>query len=370
MRKALWQIHSWLGLVASLGLIVIGLTGSILVFHEELTATFSPDKVVVTPSATGRLPLDTLLAHAQRQLPDHEITGWNVRHEQPNRADDLYVIRRSDNVWLTGTLDPYTGRLLSSPHLGATTLYGWLLDLHYTFFADDLGIFISGLFAVLLCALGITGVWLYREFWNNLFTFRWRRGARLLFSDLHKTVGITSVGFNLVLGFTGAYWNITHVIEHLAGHEPVQAVITARLYPDTLSVEAVVRDSATRLPGFRANFISLPSDPAAPAVILWGAVEPRPLLANAYGTTLFYDPQTGAHRSTNDLRNAGWWQRVTNTFESLHFGNFGGLLTKVLWSLAGLAPGILAISGFTLWRLRRRATAARPRATRSSASFS
>jgi uncharacterized iron-regulated membrane protein len=368
LRKRLWQLHSWLGLIAGLGLLVIGLTGSVLVFHAELSAIVSPDKFAVTPTSAGRLPLDELLAHAQRQLPDHEITGWLVQHDHPDRADDLYLIRRGDNVWLTGTLDPYTGRVLSAPHLGSTTLRGWLLDLHYTFFADDLGVALAGVFAVLLCALGVSGVWLYREFWRHLFTFRWRRGARLLFSDLHKFVGISSVAANLILGATGAYWNVAHVIEHLSGHEPEQTRIERRLYADTLSLDAIVRDAAQQLPGFRANFISLPSDPAAPAVILWGAVEPRPALTSPYGTTLFYDPQTGAHRSTNDLRAASWWARVKDAFEPLHFGYFGGLVTRILWCLAGFAPGVLAVSGFVLWQLRRRSAARRNAAALSLSS--
>lgn len=359
LRKRLWQFHSWFGLIAGLGLLLIGLSGSLLVFQAELSAVFNPEKFVVTPAPTGRLPLDTLLRHAERQLPDYEITGLLVQHDHSRRADELYLIRRGDHIWLTGTLDPYTGRVLSAPHLGSTTLRGWLLDLHYTFFADDIGIALAGVFAVLLCALGITGVWLYREFWWHLFTLRWRRGARLLFSDLHKFVGITSVAANLILGFTGAYWNIAHVIEHLSGHEIEQAPLERRLYADTLSVEAVVRDAARQLPGFRANFISLPSNPAAPAVILWGCVEPRPALSSPYGTTLTYDPQTGAHRSTRDLRTAGLWARVKDAFEPLHFGYFGGLVTRILWCLAGLAPGVLAVSGFALWQLRRRSAARR-----------
>jgi len=353
MRKRLWQLHSWLGLIAGIGLLVIGLTGSVLVFHEELEALLNPALVRVEPLPAGRLPLDPLLAHAQRQLPDHEITGWLVEHEAPREVDQLYVIQRGHNEWLVATLDPYTGRVLASPRLATSTFTGWLLELHYAFLADHTGTFIAGLFAVMLCLLGLTGVWLYREFWRNIFTLRWGRGARLLFSDLHKFIGITSVAFNLLLGFTGAYWNLTHVIGEWKNGEHEQVRIEHRLYADNLSLDALVRDSAARLPGFRANFISLPSDPAAPAVILWGAVEPREFLRAAYGSTVAYDPQTGAHRSTTDLRAAGWWTRFVDTFTPLHFGTFGGLPIKILWCLGGLAPGVLAVTGFILWRLRR-----------------
>jgi uncharacterized iron-regulated membrane protein len=359
VRKRLWQLHSWLGLVAGLALLVIGLTGSVLVFHEELTALFSPDKNVVTPSTSGRLPLDTLLRHAERQLPDYEVTGWQIQNERPRLADHLYVIRRGDNVWLTATLNPYTGALLSQPHAYNETLRGWLLDLHNTFFAGDIGLAITGVFGALLCILGLSGVYLYRQFWKHVFTFRWRRGARILFSDFHKFTGICSVGFNLIFGFTGAYWNIAHTFDHIAGKEVEQPVIERRLYPDTLSLDAIVADSAARLPGFQTNFISLPSVPDSPGVILWGAVEPRGLLATAYASTVSYAPGTSAHVSTKDHREAGRWAQVTDTFEALHFGNFAGLTVKIIWSLAGLTPGILGITGFSIWLLRRRSVATR-----------
>ena len=38
MRKRLWQLHSWLGPVCDAWLLVIGLTGSVLVFEDEFDA--------------------------------------------------------------------------------------------------------------------------------------------------------------------------------------------------------------------------------------------------------------------------------------------------------------------------------------------
>jgi uncharacterized iron-regulated membrane protein len=354
MRKRLWQLHSWLGLVAGLGLLVIGLTGSVLVFHDKLEALVNPSVVWVEPLAGGRQSFDSLLAAAQRQLPDHEITGWLVREPTEARyADMLYAIRHGSDEWQIATLDPYTGHLLATPRKGTATLTGWLLELHYAFFADHAGVFVVGLFGLVLCLQGVTGVWLYREFWKNLLTLRWRRSARILFSDLHKFIGITSVLFNLLLGFTGAYWNLTHVIGEWINGEPAQPKMERRLYAASLSLDALARDAAQRLPGFRAHFISLPSTPAALSVTLWGAVEPRGTLRSPYGTTIAYDARTGAHQSTTDLRAASTWTQVVDAFTPLHYGTFGGLPVKILWCLGGLAPGVLAVSGFVIWRLRK-----------------
>ena len=356
MRKRLWQIHAWLGLTAGLGLLVIGTTGSLLVFHDELEALFNPESIRVEPTPTGRLPFDTLRNRAQHQLSEYEITGWLTRYDATSTADLLYVIRRGDAEWQVATLDPYTGQILASPRRSTATLTGWLLELHYAFFADHTGLFIAGLFAVMLCFLGLTGVWLYRDFWKHFFRLRWGRSARILTSDLHKFVGITSVAFNLVLGFTGAYWNFTHVIGEWINGEPPQPKMERRLYSSTVSLDALVVESGRRIPGFRANYLSLPSSPSATAIIAYGAVEPRPALCGPYGSNITFNAQTGAFESASDIRTASPWARIADTFTPLHFGTFGGMPVKILWAVGGLSPGVLAVSGFSIWWHRRRKT--------------
>jgi uncharacterized iron-regulated membrane protein len=355
MRKRLWQFHAWLGLVAGLGLVVIGLTGSLLVFHDEIEAWLDPALTRVTPAPAGRLPADTLLAAANRQLPGHEIAGWGLDHADPGHADFLYVRPHGSTRWLISSLNACTGAVLAGPRDDTTTFTGWILELHYTFFADHLGIFIAGLFGVALCLLGVTGVWLYREFWKKFFTLRWGRSARILFSDLHKFVGITSVAFNLVLGFTGAYWNLTHAIgDWIGDEEPELPAPAVRLYAEPFPLDAILADSANRIPGFQVNYIDFPVTVGAP-FILYGRT-PGGFLRGPYGSTVSYDAQTGAFKGATDLRESGWWTRFVDTFTPLHYGTFGGLPVKILWTLGGLAPGILSVTGFVLWRLRRRRT--------------
>jgi len=79
--------------------------------------------------------------------------------------------------------------------------------------------------AAVLCLLGLSGVWIYRDFWANFTRLRWRASRQIFLSDLHKTAGITSVVFNLILGFTGAYWN---KIKTVNGAGPPSLTITSR----------------------------------------------------------------------------------------------------------------------------------------------
>jgi uncharacterized iron-regulated membrane protein len=140
--------------------------------------------------------------------------------------------------------------------------------------------------------------------------------------------------------------------EELQG-TPEPSPMERRLYADSLSLDAIVADAAQRLPGYRANYISLPWA-AGGDVTLYGSFSDAGPLRSPYGTHVAYDSQTGIHKSTFDLRTAGAWAQAVDAFTPLHFGNFGGLPIKLLWCLGGLTPGVLAVSGFIIWQQRRR----------------
>ncbi|MCW5556665.1 MAG: PepSY domain-containing protein [Verrucomicrobiae bacterium] len=354
MTKRVWQVHSWMGLIAGLGLLVIGASGSILVFRQELQALLQPGLLRVEATPQGRLGQDLLLAGAVRHLPGYEVTGWLISQD-PRLADLMYVVRHGTHQWRMITVNPYTAAVLAGPMDTKETFVGWLLELHYSFLADHWGVLLAGLFAALLCLLGLSGLWLYRDFWRHFFRLRWNRSARIFMSDTHKQVGILSVAFNLVLGFTGAYWNLPHAISHLTGGEP-ESTISGRLYGDSISLDALAAKAAATIPGFQITYVLLPYMEAG-EIRLMGRVPSRNPLRSDYGSSVAFDPETGTFRSSSDIRTAGVWEQISDTFYPLHFGSFGGLPVKILWCFGGMAPGVLATTGFLLWwRRSRRAT--------------
>lgn len=342
-----------MGLIAGLALIVIGITGSLLVFAEELETLFNSKFMRVEAVRSKRLPMDELFRSVNRQLPGYEVAGWLMRDDGSDIADLLYILPHGSGQWKVGTVNQYTGEVIASPRTGRATITGFLLDLHYNFFADHAGMLITGVVAVLLCALGITGFWLYRDFWRNFFRLRLRASARILFSDLHKMVGISSVVFNLILGFTGAYWNFVHVIGEWVQGEHVQPKMEKRLYAESISLVAILAEGPKHIAGFRPTYIGLPIEPKG-AITLWGKAESRNPLRGSYGCTVSFDPLSGKFTEKRDVRELGWWAQFVDMFEPLHYGNFGGIPFKVIWCLGGLTPGILAISGSIIWWKRTR----------------
>lgn len=353
MKRRLFFLHSWLGLIAGLGLILIGLTGSVLVFKDELDGVLFPEMLKVDAAGRERMSFDALLASAKKAVPGYEVLGWD-KAGAPDRADLAYVVAHGTDKWQGITVNPYTGEVLAKPMDREDTITGWLLSFHYSFLADHTGELIAGICAALLCFLGITGVWLYRGFWKTLFLLRWGRSARIFFSDFHKMVGITSMAFNLILGFTGAWWNLGHLIGHLLEEEHAEEaphMITRSYYANTITMENLVTKAQEKIPGFTTSFISLPSNEGL-GITLYGQAGAG-FLTSPYGSTVLFDQQSGEMKEFRDLRQAGAWAKFEDAFRPLHYGNFGGLPVKILWSLGGLTPGVLAVTGFFMWWRRR-----------------
>lgn len=351
MRKRLWQLHSWLGLIAGLGLLVIGLTGSVLVFHHEITRALHPEVVLrESPADAPRLPLSRLIAGVEAAQPDFWVRGWLLYHDEETR-DVVYLTPRTDSAdWHIMTVDPATGDPGCAPVPTHDTIYGWFVDLHYTFFADHIGLVLTALLAIVFIFLSLSGLYLHRAFFKTVFRLRWGRSWRILSSDLHKAVGIASLPFNLLLGFTGAYWNIVHVVGEFGYEEPE----TYTSYEGRLDrLDELSALAEAKWPGYAFNYVYLPTAEDKQFYV-FGQTEPGARFRSRYGSSLWIDAETLNVTYERDLRTAGWWARFVDAFEPLHFGDFGGLVSKVLWCLAGFAPGTLALSGALIWFQRRR----------------
>jgi uncharacterized iron-regulated membrane protein len=87
LRKVLFQIHLWTGIGIGLYVLVICLTGSVLVYRNELYRTFSPQPTIVTGSGAV-LTVEELARAARRAYPGYEISDVRVG-ETANHAIEI-----------------------------------------------------------------------------------------------------------------------------------------------------------------------------------------------------------------------------------------------------------------------------------------
>lgn len=354
MRKTLFKWHSIGALIAILPVIIISITGSILVFKTELDTWLMPNKMTVNVnSSQQRLSLDTLITNVQKNNPKYEVATWEI-FDDKNRTDTAYLIERGTHVWAKVYLNQYSGEMLSEPVGTSDDLTDWLLDLHYKFLLETKGMFIGAIVSLILLFLGISGIILYRKFWQHFFTLRIKLAARIFFSDLHKMIGISASPVLLILAFTGAYWNILLVVHEVTEHvieEPYDMI--APLHSADLSIQSLYEKSKSEIESFKPTYLVLPFEPKMD-ITFYGEVDTPNPLNSEYSNMITFDKDSGKTTFTQDIREANVLMVIDDSFRKLHFGYFAGLTSKVIWCVLGLSPVILAFTGLYLYWFRKR----------------
>ena len=136
VRKATFQLHMWSGIGVGLYVLLVSVTGSIVVYRNELYTAATSDPIVVVESGP-RLTDDELKAAATRAYPGYTIIGIS-RGQHPDQADSISLNGRAGRK--DRLFNPYTGKDLgdSSPRLGIR-LVSKLLELHDDLLAGSTG---------------------------------------------------------------------------------------------------------------------------------------------------------------------------------------------------------------------------------------
>lgn len=202
-RRALFQIHLWSGLCLGLYIFFISITGSVLVFRNELYVAATPRPVV---SAEGTLLSEgQLRAQVLRSYPDSEITRF-VMPREPGEAAEIWL-QDSEQV-RKRFFDPRTAEDVGSAARTGQNLVTMLINLHESFLAGPTGRNINGIGAFFVLLLACTGLVIW---WPGL--KRWRKslivhrgaGWKRQLWELHSMVGIWSVLFILIFSLSGLY---------------------------------------------------------------------------------------------------------------------------------------------------------------------
>ncbi|HVZ40162.1 MAG TPA: PepSY-associated TM helix domain-containing protein [Candidatus Kapabacteria bacterium] len=347
MNKRLRSLHSWLGIVSGAFLLVIGMAGAMLVFTDDIDRALNPATDVVRRPAP-RIPLNDLLADVRTAYPQASLTGVRLQPERPEAACTIAMNMRG-SLWLV-EMDPYSGAILSTRNLDHSFMRQ-VLALHRSFFFRPWGEAAVGLLAILFFTSALTGLILHRHSLARIFTVvsRWRSGTKARLFDLHTTVGTLACLFQLTMSATGFYM-ISPVYKRIvtgAGQG------TAWMPLPRPSLDSLLTVAAQALPGFQPRLISLPNMPGKP-IRVTGSVDGTCIMYGTAGSAVTFNPASGAMIQALDISKAPFADRLEQVVRSVHFGQYGSLPVRIIYSLGGLTPGVLSITGAIMWLRKRR----------------
>lgn len=205
IRRAVFQVHLWVGLGVGLYILVISISGSALVYLPEVTKNYAHRTVTVAASGR-RMSVDELAEQAQRAYPAFEVD--NVRESQSPGEPDEIVLERSHKR-IERLFDPYTGLDLGNPYSPIGRIFIWLTELHNDLLGGRAGRLVNGIGSCFLTLISITGAliwWPGIKNWRRSTIVSWKARFPRLNWDLHNAIGFWFWLFVFVWGVSGIYF--------------------------------------------------------------------------------------------------------------------------------------------------------------------
>ena len=271
VRRALFQVHLWAGLVLALYVFVMSATGTVLIYRRELSRKFSTQaRIVAGPGR--RMTTEELERAALRAHPGYKVNRI-FEARKPDQPSEIWL--ESGSKKIQRLMNPYTGADLGNPLALGFRIVLWMVDLHDNLLAGRTGRLANGIGGVcvtVLCFSGMVVWWPGIDRWRRSLSIEWKANPSRHNWSLHSALGFWSLAFITMWGVSGVY---------LSWPAPFNSVVD---YFDT--------------------------------------------------------PQSRELRFGDQL--LAWLAR-------LHFGRFPSLTLKLVWTVFGLIPLVLLVTGAVMW---------------------
>lgn len=368
MRKLLFILHKYTGLTAGLLLVISGLTGSLLVFHDALDEQLTPELVT---HGEHRAPLSTVIANAE------SATGKTAqRIDLSRQPGSPHTLRFAKNAQAAGpqqvSVSPYSGEVLAVRDWGHYPMT-WIYRLHYTLLAGANGKTVVGILGLCLLGFCLTGVVLWwpagkrKGKWKRHLTIQRGAGSYRLHFDLHQVTGIYLLPALLVVAFSGVSLVFAKQVSAVVGAVlPLQERPAPHSVPSEqppLGPDDAMALVQSRFPDATLQRLYLPQKPTDSYRIAFTL--PNDAWQDYGANNVWLDQYSGASLALWQIDQLAPGSQFMTWQFPLHNGDALGMPGRLLVLFTGLAPLLFFVTGSYLWwtkrQLKRRAAKRRKR---------
>ena len=361
-KKVLFQLHWFFGITAGLVLALMGVTGALYSFQEEILLAINPE-MAVTAQAGDVLPPGEMVERLQVQ--GLSVSGLYVDTEggQPTRV--FLTPPPGERRGGIRFVDPYTAEIFEAPR--GLQFFGLMLQLHRFLAMGQSGRQITGACTIALVFFCLSGLYLRwpRKVWSwrAWLTFDWAKKGRAFNWDLHAVVGTWCLPLYLCAALTGLYWSYDWYrsgLESLLSDKPrVVGEERGRRGPPPEGQGmppvnyANLWQGIQRTAGDRLGIYSLqlPNAAGQSARVFF-------MLRDAEHTRAFdqmqLDPLTGEAKQVERYADKSFKARLLASVYALHTGEYFGMTGRILMMVASLLMPLFFVTGLLLYLDRRR----------------
>jgi uncharacterized iron-regulated membrane protein len=371
-RKVFLQVHRTIGLFVGAVFVLVGLSGAVLAFREDVDELLNASIMRVDPPAQApyRSP-DEILGAALAAMPaDGKAERLTMPRHPGSAAAITYMVETDDletDVYQL-FVDPYTAKVKGQrlyQHRGSTfsqPLIPFLMTFHWTLLLGVNNAYVLGSLAILVVISILVGLYLWFPLngdWRLGLKIKWGASAERLVFDIHRSVGIYCAAILLVMLSTGIA-----MIFKPATRSVTTMFSPVRPKPDfgkskplpgqsPIGVAAAVAAADKIFPDGRLHWILLPSSPGGVYVV--GKQSDGEPNRTKTSRNVGVDQYSGRVLQVQDREGFTAGERFLEWLFPLHSGEAFGALGRSIVLLIGLTPLTLYVTGFLRWRHKRRA---------------
>jgi uncharacterized iron-regulated membrane protein len=361
LNRATWvKVHLYLALIAGFFFALMGLTGSISVYREELDELLNPKLVIEQPEGK-RQSLDKIMAAVQAAHPTR-YGSWTL--ELPRSAHGMITVWYDKpretffelHAPLMVSVNPYTAEVVASRFWGQTATT-WLLDLHTQLQLDRFGWNTVGILGLLLAVSIGTGVYLWWPGWRGILDalkIRHHAGMIRFAFDLHRLIGLLSASILLLLAFTGFNLSYPGVLETLVGSSGMEHGETGRniistAIPNNHPVGLESAEFVARAPFPRAELRRVTTPAGDSGIYRINLRQGSEVNHRHPYTTVWVDRWSGQVKEVRDPSAFSAGETFATWIWPMHTGEAFGATGRFIWFVAGIGLFVLYVSGLLHW---------------------
>jgi len=351
-HAVLLKIHRWLGVTVAVFLLILGLTGSVIAFENDIDHWLHPGLYYV-PVLPQALPEAALIQIVQERFSPARVVSVHI-FRQRDLAHQMQLTDRSGVL-----ISQYDGHILGrvpTPS-SAQRIVGYIHQLH-THLTPDPGsmrktarvgsviVHIAGFVLCLLVSLGVI-LWMRARRTSVKWNAPW---FRICF-DAHHVIGIYSALFLFTMALTGflverGAWisRITH--SPAPGPFPqLHSELASGANP--ISVDHAEEVALATIPGTTVTDVLLPRDRKGVILVVLRVPEETSEAAHSY---VFVDQYSGTTLHVVNFLTDSPGYRVIRFNRAIHTGDAWGAAGHILASVSSLMLIAMVITGLVIWR--------------------
>lgn len=350
--------HLYVGIIAGAILCIVGITGSILVFQDEIDAALNPS-LFKSLQGEKRYTIGEIVPIIQQKYPGKPFDYiMETDRDNPNATYKLYHYKTQQEFFV----NPYNATLCGKRLMGSSFIRV-VTNIHCFLLVPPFGRYVVGLAALCMLILTISGLrlWVPRQYnkwkqWKAALTVNFKAGFKRQNYDWHSVLGFYSAPVVVMIALTG--FAITFSSIFIAS----LFILTGRSPQSVTAIYAQKSDYKQGLPPLSAKAVSNIGTHTFPNGHIYGIALPDDkeesyrLDITAPGKAksgkrimLMIDRYTGKVLLNSDADFPNIGQTQLSWLAPIHYGTFGGMPTRILALLGGLTPLVLYITGFIIW---------------------